>query len=77
MARSRDPACGKGSGVILLYLHVWNSPVEGVKPTSLRSRSHEVIEPALDQDNFEMALATAQAAFDTSQPDVVVESIRG
>jgi hypothetical protein len=63
--------------LILLYLHGWNSVVGGVKPTSLRSRGHEVIEPALDHDDFEMALATAQAAFDASQPDVVVGSSRG
>ena len=61
----------------LLYLHGWNSVVGGVKPTSLRSRGHEVIEPALDHDDFKRALATAQAAFDASQPDVVVGSSRG
>ena len=48
-----------------------------MKPTSLRSRGHEVIEPALDNENFEMALATAQAAFNASHPDVVVGSSRG
>ncbi len=51
--------------------------VGGVKPTYLRSRGHEVIEPVLDHHNFEMALATAQAAFDAGQPDVVVGSSRG
>ncbi len=61
----------------LLYLHGWNSAVGGVKPTSLRSLGHEVIEPALDHDNFKLALATAQAAYDASQPDVVVGSSRG
>jgi alpha-beta hydrolase superfamily lysophospholipase len=61
----------------LLYLHGWNSVVEGIKPTSLRSHGHEVIEPALDHDDFERALATAQAAFDASQPDVIVGSSRG
>ena len=61
----------------LLYLHGWNSVVGGVKPTSLRSRGHEVIEPALDHDDFELALATAQAAFDEHRPEVVVGSSRG
>jgi len=61
----------------ILYLHGWNSSLGGVKPTSLRSRGHEVIEPALDHDDFGLALATAQAAFDASQPDVVVGSSRG
>jgi hypothetical protein len=61
----------------VLYLHGWNSLVGGVKPTSLKTRGHEVIEPALDHDNFEAALRTAQAAFDQHQPDVVVGSSRG
>lgn len=61
----------------IFYLHGWCSVVGGVKPTSLRSRGHEVIEPALDHDDFERALATAQGAFDASQPDIVVGSSRG
>jgi len=61
----------------LLYLHGWNSSLGGVKPTSLRSLGHEVIEPALDHDDFGRALATAQAAFDEHRPDVVVGSSRG
>jgi len=61
----------------LLYLHGWNSCVGGVKPTSLRSHGHEVIEPALDHDDFELAVATAQAAFDARLPVVVVGSSRG
>ena len=48
-----------------------------MKPTSLRSLGHEVIEPALDHDDYECALETAQAAFDASQPDVVAGSSRG
>ncbi len=61
----------------ILYLHGWNSSLGGVKPTYLRSHGHEVIEPALDHDDFERALATAQAAFDEHRPDVVVGSSRG
>jgi hypothetical protein len=48
-----------------------------MKPTSLRSHGHEVIEPALDHDDLKRALATAQAAFDEHRPDVVVGSSRG
>lgn len=61
----------------ILYLHGWNSVVGGVKPTYLKSHRHEVIEPALDHEDFEAALTTAQAAFDQHQPDVVVGSSRG
>ena len=61
----------------ILYLHGWNSAVGGVKPTYLRSSGHEVIEPALDHEDFEAALRTAQAAFGQHQPDVVVGSSRG
>jgi alpha-beta hydrolase superfamily lysophospholipase len=61
----------------ILYLHGWNSVVGGVKPTYLRSHGHDVHEPALDHDDFEAALQTAQAAFDQHQPEVVVGSSRG
>ena len=61
----------------ILYLHGWNSVVGGVKPTYLKSHGHEVIEPELDHEDFQAALATAQIAFDERQPDVVVGSSRG
>jgi len=63
--------------VKILYLHGWNSVVGGVKPTYLKSRGHEVIEPGLDHEDFGAALRTAQAAFDQHQPEVLVGSSRG
>jgi hypothetical protein len=63
--------------VKILYLHGWNSVVGGVKPTYLKSHGHEVIEPALDHEDFEAARRTAQAAFDQHRPEVVVGSSRG
>ena len=61
----------------ILYLHGWNSVVGGVKPTHLKSHGHEVIEPALDHEDFQAALQAAQKAFDEHQLDVVVGSSRG
>ncbi len=61
----------------ILYLHGWNSVVGGVKPTYLKSHGHNVYEPALDHDDFQAALWTAQEAFDQHEPEVVVGSSRG
>ena len=61
----------------ILFLHGWHSVPGGVKPTYLKDHGHEVINPALDDDDFDSALATAQAAFDQHQPQVVVGSSRG
>jgi hypothetical protein len=61
----------------ILFLHGWHSVPGGVKPTYLAERGHEVINPALDDDDFDRAVATAQAVFDRHRPDVVVGSSRG
>jgi hypothetical protein len=63
--------------VKILFLHGWHSVPGGVKPTYLKDHGHEVINPALDDDDFDAALATAQAQFDQHQPQVVVGSSRG
>ena len=49
----------------------------GVKPTYLLDAGHDVRNPALDDDDFELAVATAQTDFEQHQPDVVVGSSRG
>jgi hypothetical protein len=59
------------------FLHGWHSVPGGVKPTYLKDHGHEVINPALNDEDFEAALATAQAEFDKHQPQVVVGSSRG
>ena len=59
------------------FLHGWHSVPGGVKPTYLKDHGHEVINPALDDDDFTTAVTTAQAEFDKHQPKVVVGSSRG
>ncbi len=61
----------------ILFLHGWHSVVGGVKPTFLKSSGHDVLNPALDDDDFDAAVATAQQVFDTMKPDVIVGSSRG
>ncbi len=61
----------------ILFLHGWHSVPGGVKPTYLKDHGHFVINPALDDDDFDAALATAQAEFDQHQPQVVVGLSRG
>lgn len=61
----------------ILFLHGWQSVPGGVKPTYLKENDHEVINPKLDDDDFDLAVRTAQAAYDLHQPDVIVGSSRG
>src|SRR5205823_6127239 len=61
----------------ILFLHGWRSKVGGVKPTYLASQGHEVLNPALPDEDFEAALRIAQAAVDRHCPDVIVGSSRG
>ncbi|MEZ6131169.1 MAG: alpha/beta hydrolase [Planctomycetaceae bacterium] len=61
----------------ILFLHGWHSVTGGVKPTYLKEHGHEVINPELDDDDFDAAVRTAQAEFDQHKPDVIVGSSRG
>jgi len=61
----------------ILFLHGWQSTPGGVKPTYLKDHGHEVLNPALPDDDFDAAVRIAQAEFDRHHPDVVVGSSRG
>ncbi len=61
----------------ILFLHGWHSVPGGVKPNYLASHGHEIINPALDDDDFDQAVRTAQAEYNRHQPDVIVGSSRG
>ena len=39
----------------ILFLHGWQSVPGGVKPTYLKNHGHEVVNPKLDDDDFEPA----------------------
>ena len=63
--------------VKILFLHGWHSVPGGVKPTYLVQQGHEVINPALSDDDFDAAVKLAQEEFDRHRPDVIVASSRG
>lgn len=61
----------------ILFLHGWTSKRGGLKPSYLARHGHEVLNPALPDDDFDEAVRIAQAEFDEHQPDVVIGSSRG
>ncbi len=61
----------------ILFLHGWQSTPGGVKPTYLKEHGHEVLNPALPDDDFGEAVRIAQTEFNQHHPDVIVGSSRG
>ncbi len=61
----------------ILFLHGWNSVPGGVKPSHLTQNGHEVVNPALSDDDFDEAVRTAQVEYDRHRPGVIVGSSRG
>ena len=52
----------------ILFLHGWQSTPGGVKPTYLKDHGHEVLNPALPDDDFDAAVRIAQEACERSWP---------
>jgi len=63
--------------VKILFLHGWRSVVGGVKPKYLQDAGCQVINPSLDDDDFQAAIRTAQAEYNRHHPAVIVGSSRG
>lgn len=61
----------------ILFLHGWQSIPGGLKPTYLKEHGHTVLNPALPDDDFDLAVGIAQSVYNRHQPDVVVGSSRG
>src|ERR687889_293916 len=61
----------------ILFLHGWKSVPGGLKPSYLIQHGHEVLNPALPDEDFAQAVRIAQAEFDQHRPDVIVGSSRG
>jgi alpha-beta hydrolase superfamily lysophospholipase len=61
----------------ILFLHGWQSVPGGVKPTFLRNAGHDVLNPALPDDDFDAAVRIAQSEYDRHAPNVIVGSSRG
>jgi len=59
----------------ILFLHGWQSTPGGVKPTYLKAHGYEVSNPAMPDDDFNVAIA--QADYDGGEPDVDVGSRGG
>ena len=61
----------------ILFLHGWQSKPGGLKPTYLAQHGHEVINPALPDEDFAAAVRIAEQELARGQPDVIVGSSRG
>jgi pimeloyl-ACP methyl ester carboxylesterase len=61
----------------ILFLHGYGARPGGLKPAYLQQQGHEVINPALGDEDFAASLRIAQQAFNDNHPEVVVGSSRG
>ena len=61
----------------VLFLHGTGSKPGDVRASYLVEHGHDVLNPALSDDDFGEAVRIAQVAYDQGKPDVVVGSSRG
>ncbi len=62
----------------VLFLHGWTSQVGGLKPSYLiREEGHDVLNPALPDEDFEESVRIAEREFREHSPDIIVGSSRG
>jgi len=61
----------------ILFLHGWNSVPGGRKPSYLIEHGHEVLNPALPDDDFAESVRIAQTELERDRPVVIVGSSRG
>jgi uncharacterized protein len=62
----------------VLFLHGWTSKAGGLKPSYLiRKEGHDVLNPALPDEDFEESVRIAEREFKEHSPDVIVGSSRG
>lgn len=61
----------------ILSLHGWHSTPGCLKPTYLRVHGHQVLNPALPDDDFQQAIRISQQEFDPGQPELAVGGSKG
>ena len=59
----------------ILFLHGWQSTPGGLKPTYLKDLGHEVLNPALPDDDFDAAVRIALAEYDQRLRSMSLASI--
>lgn len=61
----------------ILFLHGWTSVPGGVKPTHLRAAGHEVLNPAIPDEDFAACLEIGNRLLTEHSIEVIVGSSRG
>lgn len=61
----------------ILYLHGWQSVPGGVKPAHLKQAGHQLLEPALPDEDFDAAVRIAEGWLAENGADLIVGSSRG